>query len=421
MPIRHGLRALGPALLALVAGACSLDVSNPNAATQEAVLSSAAGVRALAVGLQGRLGNALGPAVLIPGIVSGELGNTDASQSTSREFQRYPIATANAAIDPTNPDLLAFWATGFQVVRTADELLTALETVALQPGTESGISALARAAKAWALGTMIEAWPQLPTEPRAATLTFQNRAAVLAEVQALLAGARADLAATPPSAEFNTTILQPSIDLLNTIRAWQARFALAAGQNEQALAFAAEVPATAKSELTFSPVDQNPLWSGINGNRYFSAIASYRTDAEAGDTRVNRNTGTTVSTPFGGAQVVPIVRYTTSSEAAPLFTQEELALIRAEAHARANRLPQAIAELNAVRAAAGLPARTIAELPTQAAVLDEIYRQRRYALFLTGLRWSDQRRFGRIAEARIAWLPYPAQELVGGVTPPTSP
>jgi hypothetical protein len=41
----------------------------------------------------------------------------------------------------------------------------------------------------------------------------------------------------------------------------------------------------------------------------------------------------------------------------PLFTQDELTLIRAEAHARLNRLPQAVTEVNRVRTAAGLPAR----------------------------------------------------------------
>lgn len=418
MTTRHGLRLLGAAL---VLNACALDVENPNAATGDAVLSAPAGVRALAVGLQGRLGNAMGPAIIIPGIVSGELGNTDASQSTTREFQRYPIPTANAAIEPTNPDLLLFWSTGFQVVRTASELLAALAEVPLQEGTRSGISALAKASRAWALGTMIEAWPQLPMDPFAETLTFTNRAGVLTEVQSLLASARGDLSTTPPSTEFTSTILQPTVDLPNTIRAWQARFALAAGQYEQALAFASEVPPTARSELAFSTVDQNPLWATITSLKYFAAIAAFRTDAEAGDTRVNRFTGTTVTTPFGGAQVVPVQLYLTSSDVIPLFTQDELALIRAEAHARAGRLPQAIAEINAVRARAGLPAKTAAELATQAAVLEEIYRQRRYALFLTGLRWSDQRRFGRITEARTAWLPYPSQETVGGVTPPTTP
>jgi hypothetical protein len=402
--------------------ACKLDVTNPNAATQTTVLTTAAGLRTLGVGLQGRLGNFIGPAVTLTGVVSGELGNTDASLSTTREFQRYPIASANsAAIDPTNPDLLNFWSTGFQVVRAANDVIDNVDAVTVQPGTRSGLLALARTAKAYAYGTMIEAWPQLPLDPTRVPPSYDPRAAVLTRVLALLAAARADLAAVPASAEFTASILQASIDLPNTIRALQARYSLAAGSYDAAIGFANEVPATATSRYTYSSVDQNPIWQAATSNGYFSAIATFRTDAEAGDTRVNRNTGSTVTTPFGGAQVVPLAVYRASADAFPLFTQDELSLIRAEAYARTDRLPEAIAEVNKVRANAGLAARTAASLPTQAAVLDEIYRQRRYALFLTGTRWADQRRFGRITEARTAYLPYPAQETVGNPNPPTTP
>jgi hypothetical protein len=421
---RRGARLALALALALGAplAACRVDVTNPNAATQQEVLAAPAGVRLLAVGLQGRIGNAIGPANTITGLVAGELGNTDASQSTQREFQRYPIASANAPqIDPTNPDLLAFWSTQYQVVRTADDLLAAAEQVPLLPGTKSGITALAKAAKANALGTLAEAWQQIPLDPTQPQPAFVGRAEVLAQVQALLASARADLEATPASTEFTTTVLQPTVDLPNTIRAWQARWALAAGQYDQAIAFANAVPAGATSRLTFTSVDANPLWAAITANRYFSALSSFRTEAEAGDTRVNRFTGTAVTTPFGGAQVVPIAVYTTNADAYALFTQEELALVRAEAHARSNRLGEAIAALNPVRTAAGLPARTAAELPTQQAVLDEILRQRRYALFLTGTRWADLRRFGRGAEARVAWLPYPAQERASNPGTPGNP
>jgi hypothetical protein len=237
----------------------------------------------------------------------------------------------------------------------------------------------------------------------------------------MLASARARLAETPVSSEFTTSVLQSSIDLPNTIRALQARYSLAAGNYDAALAFANEVPATATSRYTYSAVDQNPIWASAISNGYFRAIATFRTDAEAGDTRVNRFTQSTVTTPFGGAQVVPLNVYLTSSDAYALFTQDELSLIRAEAYARTSRLPEAIAQINTVRANAGLGPQTSATLPTQAAVLDEIYRQRRYALFLTGTRWADERRFGRITEARTVYLPYPAQETVANPNPPTTP
>lgn len=401
--------------------ACKLDVSNPNAATQTSVLTTPAGIRTLGVGLQGRLGNFIGPSVTLTGIAAGELGNTDASLSTTREFQKYPLASANStAIDPTNSDLLNFWSTGFQIVRAANDILDNVGGVTLAAGTKSGLSALARTSKAFAYGQMIEAWPQLPLDLTKSPAGYNPRSEVLAQALTLLASARTDLA-TPVSAEFTTSVLQASIDLPNTIRALQARYSLAAGSYDAALTFANEVPATATSRYTYSSVDQNPIWGSAISNGYFKAIATFRTDAEAGDTRVNKYTQSAVTTPFGGAQVVPLNVYLTASDPYALFSQDELSLIRAEAYARTNRLPEAIAQINVVRANAGLGPQTAVTLPSQAAVLDEIYRQRRYALFLTGTRWADERRFGRITEARTTYLPYPVQETVGNPNPPTTP
>jgi hypothetical protein len=420
MKIHTTLRLLPVAAAALLAG-CALDVTNPNAATEQAVLTSAAGLRATAVGLQGRFGNALEHAIWVPGLVAGELGTLTNSQSQQREFQRFPTASLNTPIQAVNADLLAFWARQYATVRAADDLLAAADQVPQAPGTKSGITALARTLKAASLGTLAEAWQQIVLEPSQPTPAFADRAAALARVLELLGQARADLAGQAPSAEFTSTVLLPGFDLPNTIRAFQARYALAAGQYEQALTFANEVPATATSEFRYSTVDPNPIWSVVVGNRYFSAQSTLRTGAEAGDARVTRLLGTTTLDSLGGARTVQVLVYRNPGDALPLFTQDELTLIRAEAHARLNRLPQAAAEVNRVRTAAGLAARPAADLATQQAVLDEILRQRRLSLFLTGQAWADLRRFGRAAEARVPWLPYPAQERASNPNTPADP
>jgi hypothetical protein len=181
------------------------------------------------------------------------------------------------------------------------------------------------------------------------------------------------------------------------------------------------VPATAVSEFRYSTVDQNPVWGAITANRYFGAASTLRSGAEAGDTRLTRLVGPTAIDSLGGARALAVQLYRNPSDPVPLWTQDELTLIRAEAHARLGRLPQALTEINRIRTGAGLAARTAAELATQQAVLDEILRQRRVALFLTGQRWADLRRFGRIAEARAAWLPYPEQERASNPNTPANP
>ena len=58
--------------------------------------------------------------------------------------------------------------------------------------------------------------------------------------------------------------------------------------------------------------------------------------------------------------------------------------------------------------AACLPALTSADLPDQQAVLSEILRQRRYELYLQGLRFDDLRRFD--AQRKYDFLPLPQTE-----------
>jgi hypothetical protein len=409
------------ALLALAG--CTLDISNPNAATDEAVLSTPAGLTAVAVGMQGRLGNALEEGIYIPALVSGELGNTNATQSTTREFQRFPTPSADSRIEETNVDLLDLWVRHYAVVKSADDILDNIDRVTFAPGTRAGMLALAKLHKAVAFGTLIEAFQQIPIAELAGSAPpFADRAAVLADALALLASAKADATGTPLSAEFTGAILAPGLDLLNTIRAMQARYATAAGLSEQALAFADEVPPGAASVVTYTTLDRNAFRDLFHGVRFFGALAAFRANAEAGDTRVDAFTTDTVLTGFGGATLNAMNVYRSDAEPIPLFTQGEITLIRAESHARAGRLPEAIGQINVVRAAAQLPAKTATDLPTQQDVLDEIFRQRTYSLFVRGLHWADLRRFGLIAQAKVEYLPYPlAERATNPNTPPNPP
>ena len=84
---------------------------------------------------------------------------------------------------------------------------------------------------------------------------------------------------------------------------------------------------------------------------------------------------------------------------------------------RQNALPEALALVNAVRTqcasplnepVACLPALTLADVPTQAAMLAEILRQRRYELYLQAVRWSDLRRFGQ--PVKYQFMPVPTSE-----------
>ena len=91
----------------------------------------------------------------------------------------------------------------------------------------------------------------------------------------------------------------------------------------------------------------------------------------------------------------------------------EVILIRAEALAHLNRLPEAVAEYNRLRIRAGLAPDPATGL-TQAGVLAAIARERRLELAFEGDRWPDLIRTGSLppsVPATQALLPIPQAEM----------
>jgi starch-binding outer membrane protein, SusD/RagB family len=93
----------------------------------------------------------------------------------------------------------------------------------------------------------------------------------------------------------------------------------------------------------------------------------------------------------------------------------EVILIRAEALAHLNRLPEAIAEYNRLRVRAGVAPDPLVGL-TQAQVLDAIAKERRLELAFEGDRWPDLVRTGQAATllgitADQTLLPIPQREI----------
>ncbi|HEY1953320.1 MAG TPA: RagB/SusD family nutrient uptake outer membrane protein [Gemmatimonadaceae bacterium] len=92
----------------------------------------------------------------------------------------------------------------------------------------------------------------------------------------------------------------------------------------------------------------------------------------------------------------------------------EVILIRAEALANLNRLPEAVAEYNRLRVRAGLAPDPVVGL-TQAGVLSAIARERRLELAFEGDRWPDLVRTGQVTALGVSaaqtLLPIPQSEL----------
>jgi hypothetical protein len=101
----------------------------------------------------------------------------------------------------------------------------------------------------------------------------------------------------------------------------------------------------------------------------------------------------------------------------------EVILNKAEALARQNLLPQAVAEYNKTRVRAGLAAHVYpVDVTTQQQVLDAVWEERRLELAMEGFRWPDLVRTGRAiavlglqTKPHQVLFPIPQQEL--DVTP----
>lgn len=160
----------------------------------------------------------------------------------------------------------------------------------------------------------------------------------------------------------------------------------------------------------------NPQWFPLNATGE-SRVAhpSFVADAEAGDTRLSKATHRD-NTEFQDdlQSDYDFTVYETNSSSIPIIRNEELILIFAEANIQkgdATSLGAAADALNVIRNAAGLS--NYSGAMTQAALIDEMLKQRRYSLFGEGHRWVDMRRYGRLNTLPIdrpdddVWVKFP--------------
>tara|TARA_R110002020_G_scaffold475593_3_gene711158 strand:+ start:1418 stop:2731 length:1314 start_codon:yes stop_codon:yes gene_type:complete len=140
----------------------------------------------------------------------------------------------------------------------------------------------------------------------------------------------------------------------------------------------------------------NPMFFPLNASTAGARIvqSSFVTDAEAGDTRlskvVQRDESLTLDGLTGNYDVF---LYPSQTSSIPLIRNEELILIYAEASIFTTPA-NAVTGINRVRTEAGLTAYTGAQ--TEAALIDELLKQRRYSLYAEGHRWIDVRRYDRL-------------------------
>src|SRR5690606_9951245 len=178
---------------------------------------------------------------------------------------------------------------------------------------------------------------------------------------------------------------------------------------------------------------RNPL---VDLSIYVLPADIWSASAEGGDNRVGFHV--TATDLAGRTQPLDqYARFTGNSSPLPAYWPDEMRLIRAEALLQSD-LPGAIAAVNEVRTRCTSPLQEpVACLSptgaaTEEAVREEIYAQRRFALYATGQSWEDARRLGQVGQftaplamstsrAQRCWLPYPQGERNANSNVPPDP
>ncbi|HEX2723915.1 MAG TPA: RagB/SusD family nutrient uptake outer membrane protein [Gemmatimonadaceae bacterium] len=420
----HIIRKCAFAAAILAVAGCELNLENPNAPTEGQVTTSPDGVIALATGLQGRFAQSYGNFAYMAGLVTDEFASTTAALISISDAEQGSVAPGTAIADNVFNSI-------YRTVRTADDLLTGAEALSadIEPGTRSGLKALAFALKAESLGEAIQSYQRTPVNTLGVTQPeYAPRSEVLPVIRALLDSAANQIAATPPSTFFNVNILTPGVSLPNMIQLFRARYARMAGDDATALAASNLVARSgpgAISALTFPSPAVNFFANVTGGTNGIAPRRQFRLSMEPGDQRFNYFVVPSTAT---GRVLAPLDlwnRYASPQAPLVVYYPDEALLIKAEALANQNNLAASQAVVDSVRTdctggrgiddpKACLP--PLGAQLTKDQLLAEIYKQRRFELFGTGLRWEDSRRRNAVrgpvaapgvpVDAQRCWLPY---------------
>ena len=417
------------ALVLIQTMGCKKNYSDPSKVPVENALTTARGLTGVAVGLQRvytfQRASSLYTQITADGFVTRQLNIIN--QGNTAEYQLYLGA---GSVDGTNTVLAGLWINSNKIIFDANNVLRNAPALA-DKGYASGLIAYASIFKALAIGNLAMNWDHVP-DTIGTNVTFITDSAAFIKAIGILDNALAAVAANPISTQFVANI-PAGIDIMNTIHAMKARYAMNVGNNALALAEANAVDLTKKSTLNFDAITLNPIWeTATSTNNVYQPI-----DSTMGLPPALAPSLTDKRVPFyitvnpTSAQRFRINGFAaTSASAWPLYLPGEMMLIKAEASARQNNLPDAIVNLNLVltKKPADDPFGVGADQPpyagavTQAALLEQVYRNRSIELYMSGLRLQDQRRFDRpIAERKRNYMPYPFIERDNNSNTPPDP
>ena len=419
------LSRLALAALAVVAGGCSFDISNPNSPDIIGQNPTRSQVAATANGILIATRSDMADWALDGGIFGREAYRFDGSD---------PRFTGELMQGPLDPGSRAFggdhWAEEFTAIRTANDLLAVIGTAsALTAAEQSATSGFAHTLQAYNFLIILDTHTEdsipidVGTSVTAPPAPFQTNAAAYDRVVALLDGAVAELDAGGATFPFTLPSGFTGFDTPATFRqfnrALRARVAVYRGDFAGAIVALGESfinPGAALDlgvymDYSAGPGDfANPLAISPTVGENFGH-PSLRTGAQlqpggALDQRFLDKLITRPQRSAGTPQLLTSdlgwIRYPSPNSPIPLIKNEELILLRAEANIGLNNLGPAVTDIDIVRTTSGKLA-PYAGAVDQASLLTELLYNKRYSLMYEGGHsWIDHRHYGRLADLAVA-------------------
>ncbi len=424
----------------LLITSCNKEYINPSTASVPSVTTSADGLMNLCAGLQRRytIGR---QSPLYTGPIAGgysvyALYTLNIGNTAEKELE-----TGKGAVTQGNAITTQMWA---QCLLTRTEAETVLNNLSVAPdaGDKVGLKAYASIFYALSMGTLVQFFEKIPLT-NGNNVTFNTRDEVLQKIIATLESVDADLATTNPSAKFISKV-PAGIDVKNTVKALLARYyniqSMVTGTynatvGNKAIAAATAASQTVKSEFRFTTTTTNPIGEQNFSVNVFGAIDStlglrngLAPVPAATDSRVGFYISKTNATTY------PLKAFFLNTTASyPVYLPGEMSLIIAENYARQNSYTQSKTALDAVRTKTtdiygiGASQPAYSGPLTTVDLLQDIYRQRRLELFLSGQELEDSRRFNRPApnaageERNRTFYPYPLIERDNNTNTPPDP
>lgn len=410
--------------LILCLASCTKEYQDPSRAKTDVALGTQQGLTAVAIGLQ-RVYTLSRTGVMFNSVAANGFVTNELRLLNTGNIPELQLNTGGSAVDGTNTILFNLWASANKIIYDADLVITNANNLG-DKGYAAGLIAYSSIFKALAIGNMAQYWEKIP-DGTGKNVAFITRSVGFTKAIAVLDNALTVITTNPISASFLGNV--PDINIVNTIHALKARYALFAGNYPLALAESTIVDLTKASSFKFDPTSPNVLFTIISSNNVFQPLNANLglTGAnvpDAADKRIAFYTVLAGATPtlrmngFAAATATPF----------PIYLPGEMILIKAEALARQPDLPNALIELNKVvtktsdlfGVAASLPALTGPF--TQQELLDLIYKHRSIELYASGLKIEDMRRFNQpLTDRKRNFFPYPFQERDNNTNTPADP